>query len=386
MRTAFAAQDLSPGVQLYPLAIYAPGLYNAQKNRGESARTYRYAVYDLQSLAESGISDLFVTGESATNEKAYPLGIFLDSRGRVLETFGVRSAMAFSRLHVTAPENAATLIVHGRMAERITVYQAMDARIKSDLDPAFSGYDLAKAAALVAKRAQHPIRFAQLDQGYVTFCFDDLRSSQDSICSLFEQFGYPVCLAAIPENFSCVATGLQQNRGSYYIGMTMLEVARKAVDLGGEVLVHNTRPITEQTNTEYGFMYDSFVRSKQSIENAGFHPRGYIGAGGTGRITRTQEIEQWLIGNYDYATNGTSEVYSLKRHDINSEWDRLREMIDQAVEEKTWLRIVGHSYDEGGGKTFRNEQDLVDLLQYCKDRGIQVVTFAYMYDHFAVVD
>ena len=245
-----------------------------------------------------------------------------------------------------------------------------------------AAYNLRKAADQVRKRAENPLAFSELDQGYVTFCFDDLRTDQDSICSIFEMYGYPVCLAAIPKEFSKIGKGLKEARGSYTPGMTMLEVARKVVELGGEILVHNAKPITQENNTDFLFMYVSFILSKQSIENAGFAPRGFIGAGGKGRIIQTPEIEQWLVGNYDYATNGTAEVYQLRRRDLNGEWNNLKKLIDKAVENHTWLRICGHDYSSGDGKTFRNEKDLMELLQYCKDAGVRVVTFSYMYDHF----
>ena len=375
--SASAEDLLLQGPQIFPVSMVSPGLFNATKVQAESAKHYRYAIYDIAGLMEEGKKVYQISGESATNEKAYPLGIFLGGTGELLQTVGVKSAKAYSHLQVTAPEGAEVLIVHGRLDGDLAVWTTMTESEKRN------SYDLQEASEEVGNNG---IRLAEPDQAYITFCFDDLRTDQDSICSIFEMFHYPVCLAAIPARFSKIGTGLKEPRGSFFPGMTMLEVAQKVVELGGEVLVHNTKPITEQTNTDFLFMYDSFVLSKQSLQNAGFSPRGFVGAGGEGKVSQTPEIEQWLLGNYDYATNGSSEVYQLKRYDINIYWDELRDFIDEAIENKSWLRICGHDYSTGKGKSFRNEEDLIELLQYCKEKGVHVVTFEYMYDHFAYLE
>ena len=83
--SAFSEETVLPGPQIYPVSMVSPWLFNAQKGKGESAKNYRYAVYDIADLVEAGRGHFMISGESATNEKAYPLAIFLDKAGNVLK-------------------------------------------------------------------------------------------------------------------------------------------------------------------------------------------------------------------------------------------------------------------------------------------------------------
>lgn len=54
-----------------------------------------------------------------------------------------------------------------------------------------------------------------------------------------------------------------------------------------------------------------------------------------------------------------------------------------AKENKTWLSFMCHSYAYGNGETFTGEDDLRDLLSFCKENGVAVVTCSYMFDRFS---
>ena len=146
---------------------------------------------------------------------------------------------------------------------------------------------------------------------------------------------------------------------------------------------HNASPIVTQDNQyDYDFMYGYFCTSKENLNNAGFHPRGIIRAGGTGAINRSTEIDRWLIGNYEYANMGTLPQYSWDRTSIQQSQANLKAAILAAKNNKTWLRFMCHSYDFGDGETFTGEADLIELLEYINQIGITVVTVGYMFDTF----
>ena len=320
----------------------------------------------------------FVSGGSATTYKYYPLGAFYDAAGNILMDFGTKQSHAYQDEEVIAPNQAVTMVVNQNNGSSLEVKSA-----KYDGSEEKKVYNLLLADEMLHVRSLNPFRFKLFDQGYVTFVFDDLIQDLDSIAAVFEEYGYPMVLAAIPSRIENTAAGLAEKKGSYSPGMLMKDVMKTVVELGGEIMVHNTEPvITESNQYDHDFMYEYFIQAKKDLENAGFSPRGIIRAGGKGAINKSEEIERWLIGNYEYSNMGVSDNYMLERKSINRLAYEVKNDIRFAKESNTWIRFMCHGYAFGNGETFRNERDLRELLDYCRDTGIEVVTYAYMYDHF----
>ena len=199
----------------------------------------------------------------------------------------------------------------------------------------------------------------------------------------FERYGVPLVAAAIPDNLDRVGSGLTERRGSYKPGMSMRAILDQIVENGGEIMAHNAEPvITKKNQYDYDLMYGYFCETKYRLEACGYHPRGIIRAGGEGAVSRSSEIDRWLVGNYEYANMGTLPQYAWDRVSIQQSQDDLKAAILEARNERAWLCFMCHGYDFGGGETFTGEADLIELLEYCRSIGIDVVTCGYMFDNY----
>ena len=105
-------------------------------------------------------------------------------------------------------------------------------------------------------------------------------------------------------------------------------------------------------------------------------------AGGKGAVSGTKEIERWLIGNYDYSNMGMADNYNQTRISIQKSNKKIRELLQEAYDQKKWIKFMVHGYKFGQDKTFRGEGDLRIILSSCREIGIPVVTYAYMFDTY----
>lgn len=320
------------------------------------------------------------------------LWAFIDSSGNRL-TRSVAAANA-TDLVIVAPEDAVKLIVNtndNRISykgikpdKRWNDLQAQADTHDAEIWDLERTYSLDTADALIRESARNPFRFKSFDKAYVTFVFDDLRSDLDLVASIFEEHGFPLCVAAIPSQLQNIANGLQSAKGSYTTGMAMSEVLNTIVSLGGEVLSHNSLAITEDNEHDYNVMYDYFVQSKKSLEEAGYTVNGIVRAGGTGAIVGDEQIERWLIGNYAYSNMGVSRQYTLERIGLSNGVASIINHIDSALEKNEWKRFCGHTLN--GTETNVNETNLRTILDYCVEKNIAVVTYSAIFDEFAYDD
>jgi hypothetical protein len=352
--------------QLYDVVMLTA--YGSQDNYGHSFYTV------------TGGNKYFVTCVSASNPYNFPGGAFYDADGNLLSSICDDVLTKYTDHLVTAPTAATTLVLNknGGLASVVCKVGVESVRKSATSRP----YDLGMADAIIRLESKNPFQFAEFDKGYVSFVFDDLNADIDGIAATFEEFGVPICIAAIPEKLDNVASGITKSRGSYTPNMPMRDVMRTAVDLGGEIMGHNESVITEENQHDYEFMYDHVVNCKSSLEVAGFKPRGFIRAGGEGALINSAEVERWLIGNYEYSNQGVSPKYVLERTSINQDIGSIKAVIDSCASGNTWVRFMCHGYDFDGGKTFTGESDLREILTYALDKGVGVVTYAHMFDTF----
>lgn len=351
----------------------------------------------------------FITGSSASNGGVYPAcAFFQEGHTFRLARFGDDSSTAYSELEVVAPAgsdymviNKTALVSAVKSTQEQTISEALD-DVKATVDTVGemgskltiierkvnNGFAPASSDAAILASLRNPFKYKPFDKGYVSFVFDDLRSQQDSIASIFELYDMPLCLAAIPSRMGVIANGLTQARGSFTPGMYMYEVVEKVVQNGGETMAHNSVVINRENQYDYDVMWNYFVYTKQRLENwlSRTGPiRGIIRAGGSNQISSSREIERWLYANYEYSDLGNHpemECYHLNRVNINQPLATIKSLIDDCERNKTWLRFYGHDYDYGGGTTLTGEQDLMDILDYVASKNVGVATFAHMYDTF----
>lgn len=319
---------------------------------------------------------------------------FFDENMNLLDAFGQDNSTIYTDEQVIAPDNAVLAIVNSAKNNEVTPclkiqislsekLNIIDQKIENIQTKQETNFALVNMESIVREAKRNPFAFKNFDNGYVSFVFDDLRDQIDSIASIFEEFDFPLCLAGVPSRLVNMASGLSETRGSFTTNMKISDVCNRVIANGGEMLAHNGPVITADSQYDFDFMWSYFVTTKRQLEAAGYTVRGIIRSGGTGQIDRSPETEKWANAFYEYSDFGYTLNHQIGRITINQSMNNLKAAIDAAASGKQWIRIMGHDYEYGGGNTFTGEADLRELLQYCKDVGIGVVTYAYMFDNFA---
>ena len=237
------------------------------------------------------------------------------------------------------------------------------------------------ATALIREKNRNPFEFKTFDKGYISIVFDDLRNDIDLVASIFAEFNYPLCISAIPQYLNNTASGLKTASNGFETGMKMKAIMQKVVENGGEIFSHNVDVVTIENQYDYDFMYNYYTNSKKILTDNGFNVRGLIKAGGEGAINSTIEIEKWLILNYDYSNQGTAINYSHNREYLNKPVNTIKNIISNAITNKRWVQFYGHTLS--GQEGYISESNLREILQYCKDNNVDIVTYSYIFDNYS---
>ena len=334
---------------------------------------YAHGIYEVE-----GGKTYFVTGGSASSYETFPLGAFFDQDDKIIYTFGLSANTVYEEEPLYAPEHAVKMVVNQNNGAVLSVKEA--AYREEEIN---RNYNIYMADEMIRIKKMNPFCLAPLDRGYATFVFDDLTVDLDSVAAIFEEYGYPLVIAAIPSRLDETASGLKEEQGSYRPGMPMREIMRRIVDLGGEIMTHNGSPlVTEQSQYDHDFMFGYFIQAKKELEQAGFFPRGIIRAGGKDAVTRSNEIERWLVGSYDYSNMGMAPNYALERVSINRPVEEVMQDLRQAAQDRQWVRLMCHGYEFEQNGIRLSESGLREILDCCRENGIGVTTYAYMVDTF----
>jgi hypothetical protein len=257
--------------------------------------------------------------------------------------------------------------------------------LKDEIEKAVSDYDKDMqnriATAMIREKKRNPFEFKALDKGFVSFVFDDLRFDIDLVASIFAEFNLPLCVSAIPKNLTHTASGLKADAHGFTTGMKMKDILTKVQENGGEIFSHNDEVVNATNQYDFDFMYGYYVNNKKVLEDNGFNVRGLISAGGTGSITKTDEIEKWLILNYDYSNQGVAVNYDKSRISLNQPLNTVKQLITDAKNNKVWIAFMAHTLS--GQEANITEANLREWLQHCKDIGVDVVTYAHVFDNYS---
>ena len=243
-------------------------------------------------------------------------------------------------------------------------------------------YDLTMADALIRAEKRNPFALAPFEKGYVTFVWDDLNPDIDLVASIFAEYGFPIGIGAIPSKLSNIASGLQADSHGYTVGMTMQDVCEQVVTDGGEIMCHGSSIVTNENQYDYDFMYNHYVVARETLESAGFDVRGFIRVGGTGVVSNTTEIERWLIGNFAYSNDGIAVNYYQDRITIDNTLENLKASVLAAKTNHTWTKFMCHKLYESASSGI-TEANLRALLDYIEEIGLDVVTYADIFDNYS---
>ena len=226
--------------------------------------------------------------------------------------------------------------------------------------------------------------YKKLDKAYITIVNDDTRSPMDQFANVFIERNFPMVLATIPSLLIENASSQKETR---------LQVCRRIVQAGGEILAHNDPPLTKEGMSDYNTMYSMFVKPKQILESYGFDVNGIILSGGVGQVVGAEESERWSSSIYSYSdlygqeyTNkdiAMDHVYFHWRegmlnykNDINA----LIKTVNEAVEQKIWKVFYFHDTSEVTTDTIRS---LINYIYAVGKDKIEPVTYKQMYEKFA---
>ena len=379
---------------------YYTGLFSQRSLTGNSQYTdYNYLIID--NIPDNYKNKVVaVTGYIPTNQLDYGLAICIDENNQLLYTTNSENlspSAGYSRFSIPIAKEVSKIVINGKANSTSEFYAKCEyiiwdqekplLDIKNDIadlqTKVDKTYDLDIADALLREAKKNPFELSAFDKGYITFVWDDGRQDLDKVAAIFEEYNFPIGAAMIPSKLTSICNGLSQDSGSYTVGMTVKEVSDKIVELGGEIMSHNSAVVNITNQYDYDFMYNYFVKTKRTLENNGYNIRGIIRAGGDGAISHTPQIERWLIGNYEYSNIGTAINYAQDRVNIGQGVAYMKTQIDNAIANNGWCKVMCHGLADETGSLAVSETDLRAILDYCVERNIAVVTYADIFDNFS---
>lgn len=216
------------------------------------------------------------------------------------------------------------------------------------------------------------------DKPYVTITVDDTNDNIDEIAEVFARHNMP-CNYATKYN-------LLENLVSD--GRTKKEVLLEAQASGSEILAHHYF-ILDSTSSDdvYTEVYEN---TKTNLENAGFVVNGVITVGGANYNTQnfaTSTVHAYNAG-YLYADlTSCNDVYNHRYLNPRT-WNETGDItywqnqIDNLVAKGTgWLNIASHVDAEWESSHTMNPDMLDQILTYCEEKGVEVVTWKTLYDN-----
>ena len=234
------------------------------------------------------------------------------------------------------------------------------------------------------KYKKDKVLYKRLDKAYITIVNDDTRSPMDVFANLFIEKKFPLVLATL-------ASQLMENASSEK--ETRLQVCRRVVQAGGEIIAHNGGVITKDDFTNYNKMFSFFVKQKQILSYHGFDVNGIILAGGNGQVPGAAETERWASTIYSYSDLYGQEydnkdisldhVYYHYRQGLGNFWgnfDKMKAAVDEAISKKMWKVFYFHDdYDI----KLETMEKLIDYIQSIPSDQLEIVTYKQMYTKFA---
>ena len=371
--------------------IYKEGLYNTDDKQlyFENNSAYKCAMLEV---VEGDFYRVDASTVSDYNFKAYAI---FDENDNVLSA---NSTNILKNYEIEIPTNAKYLCVNSLVSDvNISISKFDKNRINEieenvtnnkDKIESQEGFINTTIKRVVKAELNNPFVYSKFDKPYVTFCFDDSNTDLDKVASIFKEYDFPLCTGTPYDTMPIVCNGLSQPSNGFNVSMKIKDVLLKIVENGGEVLNHSWTPVTFENINSYNFMYDKFISSKESLTSLGFNIRGILLAGGNnalngGTVSEGGDIMQYWSGlSYDYSDRyGITENYFSPRTYLAQTENSILNILQDTIDYKKWTRFFAHHLNNENGNL--NEAMLRNVLQFCKDNDITVVTWSYIYDNYS---
>lgn len=215
------------------------------------------------------------------------------------------------------------------------------------------------------------------DKVYLTMTFDDSNSDIDLLEDMAEGIGAPLCFATIPSKLGNTCTN----------GETVKAVLTRAVKKGGEVLSHYGAPLTNiSTDEDYRKVY---IDTKKILEENGFDVNGIITAGGadyqTQDFAKATELARiyYQYADLTASNDKTNRQFYNPRKFTDNGLEDVKAYIDGVVANGSgWINLASHgtnNVNTSSVEVFR------EILEYAKGKGVEIVTWKYLFDNFGKV-
>ena len=325
-------------------------------------------------------------GVGGMGESCYVPILFLDDNNKVIGD-------ALTNTHSSSKEGKVVTVPKGATRMHLTDFNHQNLTLQKVLRLSDKEFDQlpftckkekleAEIDAKYKEYVKDKTLYKNTDKAYITFVNDDTRSPIDQFADVFISKKVPLVLATVPSNLMDNASSQKETR---------LQVARRVVNAGGEVMAHYATPLTEEGFSNYNTMYSLFVRTKQALQSYDFEVNGIILSGGQGQVTGDPRSEKWVSSLYSYSDlygvqykkneYAFDSVYHHGRGGLGNFWnniDKIKQAIDKGISEKSWTVFYFHDDNEISTKTMEAVLDYVN--QKCKSGELEAVTYKEMYE------
>ena len=219
------------------------------------------------------------------------------------------------------------------------------------------------------------------DKSYVTITIDDTNDNIDEIAEVFANHNMPC-------NYATTFSKLNSPANN---GRIKKDILLEAQASGSEILAHHYY-ILDSTSSDdvYTEVYEN---TKTNLENEGFVVNGIITSGGAAYATQNfaKSTAHAYNAGYLYADlTACNDAYNHRY--LNSRtWNETGDItywqtqIDNLVAKGTgWLNIATHCDAEWASGHTMNPDMLDQILTYCEEKGVEVVTWKTLYDNCGV--
>ena len=361
------------------LATAENGLFNCSNKNIEHADN---PIYTHAEISVEDRETYHISGATINYANNYRLITLLDTNGNVIETYpkepiATQTQKYYDFKYTINNPKASQLIINGydgvlsiTKATSVTVEEYVGGEV-SKVDTGYLTNFINMADMIKRVRAGgKTFNWGTFDSGYITIVFDDGRSDISTVASIFDEYNIPLCVAIPP---STLTSATDDNR-------TVKQVCQDIVSNGGEVLAHEFNPLTSAT--DYENIKRIVMNSKEKLVNAGFNVRGLIKVGGTGAIDwQGNNLQRFTQMFYDYSVGcGDDPQYIMERNSLSLSISSLKNILNDVATNNKWKVFFGHTIAGTEGEL--TEAHLREFIEYALEKGIEVKTYAYMYDNF----
>ena len=224
-----------------------------------------------------------------------------------------------------------------------------------------------------------------MDKAYITLVVDDNREDLiDSYNIVVKEYNFPLCAAV--------------NTWSITSPKRNIDLLHDIENHGGEILSHTISHYPLNSTYSEEVIKEEFLGSWQILREYGYNVNGIITAGGSGLDSSAsfrEYLEPIISQRYYYSdAYGVSAQYYRPRKWLGEKtatscYDNIKNIVDNAIENKSWEVLYWHNLGEFDIKSdaTTGEANFIKLMNYLKEKEdaglLEVVTYKDVHETVA---